>query len=297
MSRFPYIAIETPGIARLISVPVLLVMIAAGPLACGSGKEPETTTPEAVVDSSCVPGDLETLKDGVLTIGASEPLAEPYFENGDPANGRGFLAALGYELAVALGYGRPDVEWATEGVGAGRGDRTDFDLALLPRVADSGIERRFELSEPYFGIPQAVVVAEGSDFTPLGSLDRLKGARLGAVKGSAGQRAVESLIEPARRPRAFRDQGEMLQVLGSGRLDAAVTGLPEALDGVDGVPGLEVAAQFPYSGGGDWSAFMSRGSTLPPCVDEAVESLREEGILEELARQWMSDAIEVPRVG
>jgi polar amino acid transport system substrate-binding protein len=297
MSRFPSTPIRTSGLARLISVPVLLALIAAGPLACGGEEESERDAPGVVADSSCPPGGLATLKDGILTIGAVEPLAEPYFEDGDPANGRGFLAALGYEVAAALGYGRPGVEWATEGVGTGRNDRTDFDFVLIPEVAGPGTERRFESSDPYFGIPQAIVVPEGSDFASLGSLDQLKGARLGAVRGSAGERAVASLIEPARPARIFGDRERMLQVLGSGRLDVAVAGLPEALEGVDGVPGLEVAGQFPFSGGGDWSTLLTRGSTLVPCVNEAIESLREDGILEELARQWMSDAIEVPRVG
>lgn len=238
------------------------------------------------------------MKTGVLTIGTTEALEEPYFEDGDPVNGRGFFGAFGYELAAGLGYGKSAVEWVTADVRGGPGDRPDFDIALLGEVpADPAIRRQFDLSEPYYRIPQAIVVKDGSDLADPESLGQLKGARLGVIRGSAGPRAAGRLIDPVRRPREFEEAEGMLQAISSGSLDVGLLELPEALEGVDGVPGIVVARQVPFPGGGRWSVLSPVGSDSIPCVDEAIGRLREDGVLQELDRQWMVDSVEVPRLG
>lgn len=281
---------------RLIGVALSLILLGSLPLACGGGGDPGDPG-EVVAESACSPGEVSTLKSGVLTLGAAEPLEEPYFEEGDPFNGRGFIGSLGYELAAALGYDKSTVEWLTAGVGTGPRNSRDFDLALIPETIEPPTLRRFEVSDPYYLVPQAIVVEGGSDLAAPDSLGELKGSRLAVLRGSAGARAARELIEPVRKPREFGTTDSLLEAVGSGRSDVGLLGLPEALAAADGVPGLEVTRQFPFPGGGEWSALLPRGSDLEPCVDQAIEELGEEGILQELVRQWMIDAVEVPRSG
>lgn len=283
---------------RLTGLAVVLALSASAclSLAC-SGEGDPGGTGEVVADSACSPGEVSTLKAGVLTLGTAEPLEEPYFEEGDPFNGRGFLSSLGYELAAALGYDKSTVEWLTAGIGTGPTDSRGFDLALIPETTEPPTLRRFEVSGPYYLVPQAIVVEEGSDLVAPDSLGELKGSRLAVLRGSAGARAARQLIEPVRKPRKFGTPDSLLEAVGSGRSDVGLLGLPEALAAVDGVPGLEVTRQFSFPGGGEWSALLPKGSDLEPCVDQAIEELGEDGILQELVRQWMVDAVEVPRIG
>ena len=279
-------------------MPVLALALALLLSACGGEGDSGSVQRVEVTDTACQPGELKTVKTGVLTIGTTETLEEPYFEDGDPVNGRGFLGALGYELAAGLGYGKSAVEWVTADLGAGSGNRPDFDIALLSEVpAVRAIRRRFDLSEPFYLIPQAIVAKEGSDLAEAESFDQLKGARLGVIRASAGQRAANKLIDPVRPPREFREAEDMLQAISSGSLDVGLLGLPEALEGVDGIPGLAVSRQFAFPDGGRWSVLSPVGSDSIPCVDEAIGRLREDGVLQELDRQWMVDSVEVPRVG
>ena len=39
---------------------------------------------------------------------------------------------------------------------------------------------------------------------------------------------------------------------------------------------------------------MSKDSDLKGCVDQAIETLRENGTLEELTNQWMADSAKAP---
>ena len=43
---------------------------------------------------------------GTLTIGTDSPAFPPWFEDDDPANGRGFESAVAYAVAEQLGFSR-----------------------------------------------------------------------------------------------------------------------------------------------------------------------------------------------
>jgi polar amino acid transport system substrate-binding protein len=49
------------------------------------------------------------IKEGVLTIGTDDPAYGPWFDNNDPANGKGYEAAVAYAVAEELGYSKDKV--------------------------------------------------------------------------------------------------------------------------------------------------------------------------------------------
>ena len=51
------------------------------------------------------------VKEGVLTIATDEPVYGPWFDNNDPANGKGYEGAVAYAVAEELGYSKDQVEW------------------------------------------------------------------------------------------------------------------------------------------------------------------------------------------
>ena len=48
---------------------------------------------------------------GKLTVGTNDPAVAPYFEGGDPFNGRGFEGAMAYAIGDALGFAPSAVTW------------------------------------------------------------------------------------------------------------------------------------------------------------------------------------------
>jgi len=54
--------------------------------------------------SSCEPGKLTTVTDGVLTIATGEPAYYPWVIDDKPESGEGFEAAVALAVAKELGY-------------------------------------------------------------------------------------------------------------------------------------------------------------------------------------------------
>ena len=57
--------------------------------------------------SSSAPAQLKTLHHGVLTLGADDPLYEPWYADNNPTNGKGFEDAVAYSVAAELGLKNP----------------------------------------------------------------------------------------------------------------------------------------------------------------------------------------------
>jgi polar amino acid transport system substrate-binding protein len=70
--------------------------------------------------NSCAAGN--TLKDGILTIATGNPSYFPWVIDNDPASGKGFEAAVAYEVASRMGFEQDKVEWTT----------ASFDASIQP---------------------------------------------------------------------------------------------------------------------------------------------------------------------
>ena len=51
---------------------------------------------------------------GVLTVATDKPVYPPWFENNNPANGKGYESAVAYAVATQLGFKPSQVKWAYE---------------------------------------------------------------------------------------------------------------------------------------------------------------------------------------
>ena len=61
-------------------------------------------------------------------------------------------------------------------------------------------------------------------------------------------------------------------------------------------PGSSVIGQFEAEGGDQWGALMAKDSSLAACVNQAIETLEENGRLEELTDKWMSESASAPKL-
>lgn len=250
--------------------------------------------------SACASGTTEeggdatstTITEGKLTIATGEPAYAPWVLNDDPASGEGFEAAVAYAVAEELGYDNADVEWV----------RTTFDAAIAPGPKDFDLNvQQFSVSEerakavdfssPYYTTTQAVVASAGTDAAEAKTIADLKDAVIGVASGTTSLTIAEDVIAPTQDLQVFNSVDDVVAALQNGTIDAMVTDLPGAfyvrdaqLD--DGV----IVGQLDSAEGGDEFAFvLPKDSGLTADVTAAVDALRENGTLDELAAEWIAD--------
>lgn len=282
---------------------LMLLAVFALALLVGCGSDDSSSDESAGEDTTvaateCTPENLDTYKDGVLTVGTDTPAYPPYFEDDDPTNGRGFESAVAYAIASELGFEDSQVEWAKVPFNASYAPgpkKFDFDVNQISITPAR--EKVVTFSTPYYTANQAVLVAKDSDLKDVTSLDQLKDVTIGVQVGTTSLEAVRSEIEPAEEPRTFDNSNDVVTALKQGQVDAVVLDLPTAIYLRDAeLPGSAVIGQFEADGGDQWGALMAKDSSLAGCVNKAIETLEENGRLEELTDKWMSESASAPKL-
>lgn len=233
---------------------------------------------------------LETVTPGKLTVATGNPAYSPWVENDAPESGEGLEAAVAYAVAEELGFDAADVVWI----------RTPFDTAIAPGPKDFDFniqqfsatperENAVDFSSPYYETTQAVVSTEGAKGADAKSLADLKGLKIGVAQGSTSINAVKDEI--GEDPQIFNSNEDAVQALIVGNIDALVTDLPTAFYNAYGVLDNGVlVGQFDSAAGGDKLALLlAKDSPLTAPVTKAVDTLRENGTLDELAAKWIAD--------
>ncbi|QAB17554.1 amino acid ABC transporter substrate-binding protein [Leucobacter muris] len=230
--------------------------------------------------------------EGKLTIATGEPAYAPWVIDDAPESGEGFEAAVAYAVADEMGYAEGDVVWV----------RSSFDSAIAPGPKDWDLNiQQFSVSEErkqavdfssaYYETTQAVVAAGGTPAADAKSIADLKDTVIGVASGTTSLKVAEEVIAPNQQIQVFNSVDDTVAALQNGTIDALVTDLPGAfyvrdaqLD--DGV----IVGQLESEQGGDEFAFvLPKGSSLTAEVTAAVDALRENGTLDELAAEWIAD--------
>lgn len=273
------------------------VSFAAGCSSDDSSSDDSGTT-ATVTAADCTPDRLSTYEDGVLTVGTDSPAYSPYFEDDDPTNGKGFESAVAYAIADRLGFDRSSVEWTTIPFNASYAPgpkKFDFDVNQISITPAR--EKVVDFSNPYYTASQGVLVGKGSDLEGISSLDELKDANIGVQIGTTSLEAVKDEIDPTNDPKVFDNSNDVVSALKTGQVDAIVVDLPQAIYLRDvEVPGSSVVGQFDAPGGDEWGALLTKNSDLTECVNFALDEMSGDGTLDEITRQWMSDAASAPEL-
>ncbi|WP_053388127.1 ABC transporter substrate-binding protein [Leucobacter japonicus] len=230
--------------------------------------------------------------EGKLTIATGEPAYAPWVIDDAPESGEGFEAAVAYAVADELGYAKDDVEWV----------RTSFDAAIAPGPKDFDLniqqfsvsdERKqaVDFSSPYYTTTQAVVAAGGTDAAKATSIADLKNATIGVASGTTSLEVAEQVIAPTQELQVFNSVDDTVAALKNGTIDALVTDLPGAFYVRDAQldDGVIVGQLDSQSGGDDFAFVLPKGSALTADVTKAVDALRENGTLDQLAAEWIAD--------
>jgi polar amino acid transport system substrate-binding protein len=289
--------VAVPDLRRLLVAVLAAALVALA--ACGdddAGSGAATTPPSTAARAGQgVPGacsDLPTKQPGVLTVGTDKPAFPPYFEDDDPANGRGFESAVAYAVAGRLGYAKDEVAWKTVPFNSSYAPGPkDFDVDINQISITPQRAKRVDFSVPYFTAPQAVVAPEGSPAAEATRLADLAGRKLGVEVGTTSREAVQASIKPKSDPQVFNDSDDVTRALKDKRVDAVVVDLPTAfyLIGAE-VEDAKIVGQFEAPGGDDWGLLLEKGSKLTPCVDRALQALRDDGELDAIEDRWLGGA-------
>jgi polar amino acid transport system substrate-binding protein len=259
-----------------------------------------TTAVAALALAACSAGGSSdnaegTVTDGKLTIATGDPAYSPWVEDNEPESGKGFESAVAYAVAKEMGYAKSDVVW----------ERSTFDSAIAPGAKDWDLniqqfsidakrKKAVDMSTPYYTTTQAVVTTSGSEAAGDTTIAALKQDTIGVAAGSTSIQSVKSVLGVT--PQVFNSNDDAVLALQSGQIDAIVTDLPTAfymsaaqLD--DGT----VSAQFPSDDAGDQFGFvLPKDSALTSKVDAALESLDDDGTLEQLQTKWLSSETNTP---
>jgi polar amino acid transport system substrate-binding protein len=280
-------------------LPVLIVLaLVLGLLAAGCGSSKDDTGATVAGSADCKPGKLDTHADGVLTVATDKPAYPPYFIDDDPTNGKGFESAVAFAIAKQLGYDKSKVKWTVEPFNSSYAPGPkDFDFDVNQISITPVREKAVDFSSPYYTANQAVVALKDSEAAKATSIEELGETEIGVQIGTTSLDAVKDVIDPSDKPEVFNSSNDVIQALKNGQVEAVVVDVPTALYLTAAqVPEAGIVGQFSAPGGDQWGALLAKGSSLTPCLDQAIEKMEASGELEALNKQWMSKAAGAPEL-
>jgi polar amino acid transport system substrate-binding protein len=296
---------------------VLLVLAAAFAAAgCGGDDDDEAAAPAteattageattAAQADECAKDQLELLNEGTLTIGTDNPAYPPWFggeekapwEISDPTSGEGFESAVAYAIAEELGFAESEVEWVVVPFNQSfRPGTKSFDMDINQISFTEERAEAVDFSDSYYDVNQALVTVEGSDIEDATSVADLKDAKLGAQIGTTSLRYIQDEIQPSQDPSVYDTSNDVISALKAEQIDGIVVDLPTAFYVVAAeLDGGVIVGQFPSAGEQErFGIVLEKDSPLTDCVNMAIASLKEDGTLEEIQQEWLSDKVDAP---
>lgn len=281
--------------------PLAVAALAAATIAlsaCAPTDEADTGTDagadagsESPEPDACTPDAMQTVADGTLTIATDDPAYSPWFVDNDPTNGEGYESAVAYAIAEQLGYTNDQVTWVTVPFNkVVQPGPKDFDLDINQVSITEARRKAVDFSSGYYDVVQTVITTKGSDIDGVTSVADLADAKLGAQVGTTSYTAITDQIQPSEEPAVYDTNDQAVQALKNGQIDGIVVDLPTAyymtavqLD--DGV----IVGQLPLPDGEveQFGAVLAKGSPITTCVSDAVDALREDGILDQIGQEWL----------
>lgn len=265
-----------------------------------------TGTTAAPVDAASCVEETGTFEDGTLTIATGNPAYLPWYGGkstagsewesgeftGDPASGEGYESAFAYALAEELGFTEDQVRWV--GIPFNKSfapGPKDFDFAMQQISITEKRAQAVDFSDGYFDVNQALIANEGSPAIGATTLAELQDLKLGAPIGTTSLDVIEQLVQPNVDPGVYDDLDLALKDLKNGQVDGVVVDFPTAFYGYADV----VVGQFPDLGEQEqFGLAFEKGSSLVGCVNLGIETLRENGTLDDLKNRWLEVDASVP---
>ena len=260
-----------------------------------------TSAASGSASASCSAASLALYTSGQLTVATDSPAYSPWFEDNKPSNGKGFESAVAYAVAKQLGFSTSQVKWVTESFDNSYAPGTknfDFDvneISITPTRA-----KAVDFSTGYYDVDQGVLTLSSSKYAGATSLSALKGAKIGVQVSTTSYQAVVNEIKPSSSVAVYNTTDDEVNALKNGQVDAVVTDMPTVFYLASAeLDNGKIVGQFSYDGGGAAEQFgllLQKGSKLTSCVNQALATLKSNGELASITKQWLSDAADAPEL-
>jgi polar amino acid transport system substrate-binding protein len=283
-------------------------MVAFGVLAasCGGDDDGDEASGTTAAAASCAKEDLQLVTPGRLTIGTDNPAFPPWFE-GPKANEpwdptkeptqKGYEAEVAYGIAEELGFAPSEVEWVVVPFAQSfRPGPKDFDFDINQVSVRPARENAVDFSESYYDVNQAVVAIDGTPIANAASLEDLKQYKLGAQVGTTSFDYIEENIDPGEEPSVYDTNNDAISALKAKQIDGIVVDFPTALfmSAVQ-VDNGTVVGRLPTKGEQEhFGLVFEKGNPLRDCVNEAIQTLKDDGELDRLEQEWIVDRANAP---
>ena len=264
---------------------------------------PDTTAVAPVVpaiSATCSKDKLALKTGGTLTIGTDSPAFPPWFSDDTPSNGKGFEGAVAAAVAETLGFTGTEVKWIkvpfNSSFAPGKKD-FDFDINQISITAER--KATVDFSDGYFDVNQAVVALKDSSAVSAKTVADLAKLKFGVQQGTTSLQFVTDVVKPSAEPFVYSTNNDAKAALAAKQIDAIVLDLPTAfyVSSVE-IEGSVLVGQFPSQGGAEqFGMLFEKGSTLTPCVNEALAVLKSSGKLAAIQTEQLSTATNAPVFG
>jgi len=282
---------------RRVALIAVAATAAAGLAACGSSAAPVGSGRTTAASCSYASIQPELFQKGALTVATDKPVYPPWFENNNPANGKGYESAVAYAIAKQLGFKPAQVHWAYEPFDASYAPglkKFDFDVNEISYTAQRATAVSF--SSSYYDVQQALVAVKSSPIVTKHSPAQLKTYIYGDQIGTTSLAFITGSIQPTGQPRVFSTLNDVKQALQTHQIAAFVTDTPTAqYISSSEIPGSEMVAQFP-STGEHYGLLFAKGNQLVSCVNKAIATLKANGTLAALQKQYLQIYLSVPTI-
>ncbi len=277
-----------------VLAPLMLLALGCAPQASSTATDPNANASQTAAE--CAQG--KTMDEGVLTVGTDSPAFDPWFQNNDPTNGKGFESAVAYEVAKRLGFDKSAVTWTKVPFNSSYAPgpkHFDFDInqiSITPARA-----KVVDFSDGYYTAAQAVIALKDSPAAKATTLADLQDLKLGAQTGTTSLTAIRDDIQPTSEPLVFQSTNVAKQALLNGQVDAIVADLPTAffITAVQ-IPSATIVGQFQQQTGSpeQFGMLFEKDNPLVGCVNQALADMKSDGTLDAIEKKWLSQTVNVP---
>lgn len=251
----------------------LLTLLVAALVAAGCGGDDDEGQPAA--------GELQTIKEGTLTVGSDIPY--PPFEFGRAPDYEGFdvdiVNAIGKKLELDVRFVKTPFDPIFRNLAQGR-----FDMVASAATITPEREGTVAFSVPYFNADQSLMVKKGSDIK---TVDDLAGKVIGAQLGTTGATYAKDETK-AETVRTYDLIDDAFKALQAGQIEAVINDFPVSKYAEQSKPEL-VVVQTIATGEEYGLAFAKKSTELRRAVRDALNELKKDGTYEDIYRKWFKE--------
>jgi polar amino acid transport system substrate-binding protein len=286
---------------RRFLLTVAAAALGTGLAACGSSGNTagSGSSTAAGTAASCTNAAIQKdlYAQGSLTVATDKPVYPPWFQNNDPANGKGYESAVAYAVAAQLGFKKSQVKWAYEPFNnsyAPGPKKFDFDIneiSVTPARAQA-----VTFSSSYYNVQQALVALKGTPIVTKHAPADLKKYVFGDQVGTTSLAFINSQIQPTQTPKVYESLNDVKQGLQTHQIAALVADTPTAqFISSSEIKHSVMVGQFP-STGEHFGLLFHKGNPLVGCVDKALATLNRNGTLAGLEKKYLQVYLSVPTI-